>query len=356
MKSSSTVRLRPDVVAMQGYVPGQQPSESGWTKLNTNESPAVAPGVLAAVREAVSSDLRLYPDPTSRALRERLADRHEVAPESVIVTNGSDDALNLLVRAVCGPGDRVVAPQPSYSLYPVLAGIQGAEMVSCSLGEQFELPIRQLASARGAVTFVSSPNNPAGTHYAADDLRWLAEQTNLLVIDEAYVEFASDDRVALVRELPNVCVTRSFSKAFGLAGVRLGYALGHPELIDALHRVKDSYNVGRLAQVAGLAALDEIVWAEKYWEATRARRDKFATELCGNLGLHVYPSEANFVFVECGDRDASDIQEKLAGRRILVRRFAEDPLFSNALRISIGSEEEMFRLMEALTEILRFKN
>jgi len=160
----------------------------------------------------------------------------------------------------------------------------------------------------------------------------------------------------LVRELPNVCVTRSFSKAFGLAGVRLGYALGHPELIDALHRVKDSYNVGRLAQVAGLAALDEIVWAEKYWEATRARRDKFATEVCGNLGLHVYPSEANFVFVECGDRDASDIQEKLAGRRILVRRFAEDPLFSNALRISIGSEEEMFRLMEALTEILRFKN
>ena len=352
MNSANRVRLRPEVAAMQGYVPGQQPPDSGWTKLNTNESSAVAPGVLKALREAVTIDLRLYPDPTSRPLRERLADRHQVEPESIIVTNGSDDALNLIVRAVCGPGDRVVAPQPSYSLYPVLAEIQGADMVLCALGEQFELPIRQLASARGAVTFVSSPNNPAGTQYAADDLSWLAERTNLLVIDEAYVEFATDDRVALARELPNVCITRSFSKAFGLAGVRLGYAVGHPALIDALHRVKDSYNVGRLAQVAGLAALDEIVWAENHWEATRVRRDKFAEELYGSFGLHVYPSEANFVFVECGDLDAGDIQDKLSARRILVRRFAEDPLFANALRISIGSEQEMLTLMDVLLDIL----
>lgn len=345
------VQIRPEVAALAGYTPGRQPSEPGWIKLNTNESPALSPTVLDVLRASITDDLRLYPDPTSRELRERLAERHSVGPDAVIVANGSDDVLNLIIRAVCRPGDRVVAPQPSYSLYPVLAAIQGACMVLCPLGTEFELPISQLAAARGTVTFVASPNNPAGTQYSVDDLRWLAHRTNLLVIDEAYVEYARDDRMALARELPNVCVTRSFSKAFGLAGLRLGYAVAAPEFIQVLHRVKDSYNVSRLAQAAGTAALDEIAWAESHWSATRVRRDNFAEELRGRFDLHVYPSDANFVFVECGSHDAGSVQAALEVRRILVRRFDDEPRYSNALRISIGSDDEMESVVTALGEM-----
>ena len=346
------VHLRPEIAALHGYTPGHQPGETGWIKLNTNESPAVAPGVLRRLRHAITDDVRLYPNPVSQELRERLASRHDVTPERIIVGNGSDDVLTLIIRAVCGSGDRVVAPNPSYSLYPVLAEIQGARMVHCPLGPGFELPVRQLAAARGAVTFVASPNNPAGTHYGEDELCWLAKHTNLLVIDEAYVEFASSDRMNLACTLPNVCVTRSFSKAFGLAGMRLGYAVGDPEFIEVLHRVKDSYNVSRLAQVAGVAACDEIAWAEAHWEATRVRRDAFAEELRGRFDLQVYPSEANFVFVECAPHDAGVIQRDLANRRILVRRFPEEPRHANALRVSIGSDADMQTLLEALGEIL----
>ncbi len=346
------IKIRPDIAALHGYAPGLQPDEGGWVKLNTNESPRVAPGVLARLRAAVTDAVRLYPNPTSEELRARLAERHGAPPQAVIVGNGSDDVLNLIIRAVCAPGAHVAAPHPSYSLYPVLAAIQGAATVHCPLGPQFELPVRQLAAARGAVTFVASPNNPAGTAYGADELRWLAARTNLLVIDEAYAEFADEDRAALARELPNVCVTRSFSKAFGLAGLRLGYALGPPAFIDVLHCIKDSYNVSRLAQAAGAAALDEIAWAEAQWQATRVRREDFAKEIRRRFGLTVYPSAANFVFVECAPYDAEVVQRELAARRILVRRFADEPRIANGLRVSIGSDADMQAVLAALADIL----
>jgi len=199
---------------------------------------------------------------------------------------------------------------------------------------------------------VAGPNTPAGTHYGAEVLSWLAERTHLPAIDGAYVEFASSGRMDLARTRPNVCVTRSFSKAFGLAGMRLGYAVGDPSFIDVLHRVRDSYHVSRLAQVAGVAACDEIAGAEAHWEATRVRRDAFAEELRGRFDLQVYPSEANFVFVECAPHDAGAIQRDLANRRILVRRFPEEPRHANALRVSIGSDADMRTLLEALAEIL----
>jgi len=343
------VKLRASITSITGYVPGRQPAGEGWIKLNTNESPAVSPRVLAAIRDAVDEGVRLYPDPLCTHLRERLAARHGVDPRQVIVGNGSDDVLNLLVRVTAGPGDRLVAATPSYSLYPVLAAIQGCEMVAIPLGGDFSLPVRQLAAARGAATFVASPNNPAGTHYGEDELRWLAERTNCLVIDEAYVEFADADRMALVHEFDNVCVTRSFSKAFGLAGLRIGYAVGPTELIDALYTVKDSYNVSRLAQAAGVAALDDLAWAEAHWAAIRQRREAFAAALRGQLGLHVYPSQANFVLVDTAPWDAAALQAALEARRILVRRFTDDARIANALRISIGSQAEV----QAVTDALR---
>lgn len=346
------VRLRSDLARIRGYVPGRQPAEDAWIKLNTNESPEVSPAALAALRSAVDERLRLYPDPLSSELRERIARRHGVEPEMVLVGNGSDDILNLLVRAACDPGDRIVAATPSYSLYPVLAAIRGCDMVQVPLGDGFAVPVRQMAAARGAITFVASPNNPAGTHCPEDEIRWLAERTNLLVVDEAYVEFADSNRVSLVQEFDNVCVTRSLSKAFGLAGMRIGYAVGSPLVVDALQRMKDSYNVSRLAQVAGTAALDDTAWAEEHWRTIRERRDAFASELSQRFGLYVYPSQANFVLVECQPYEAADLQRQLEARRILIRRFADDPRVANALRVSIGREDEMQAVLSALGEIL----
>lgn len=346
------MRLRRDMASIQGYVPGRQPAGDGWIKLNTNESPEASPAAVAAMRAAANASIRLYPDPLSHELRDAAARRHNVQSEQVVFGNGSDDLLNLLIRVVCDPGDRVVAATPSYSLYPVLAAIAGTDILEVPLGEGFALPVRQMAAARGKITFVASPNNPAGTHYANDTLRWLAAHVNVLVVDEAYVEFANRDNVTLLQEFDNVCITRSFSKSFGLAGLRLGYALTSPRLADALMRVKDSYNVSRVAQTAGLAALNDLDWAQAQWAATRERREAFATLMSQRFGLNVYPSQANFVFVELDGYDAARIQRQLEDRRILVRRFPNDSRIANALRISIGSAEDMQALEAALGEVL----
>ncbi len=346
------MRLRRDLDHLESYVPGFQPVDDDWIKLNTNESPETSPAVLDALRDALDDRLRLYPDPLSSELRDRIGRRHALDPDRVIVGNGSDDVLNLLVRVVCDPGDHVVAPVPSYSLYPVLSAIRGCQIVEVPLGENFALPVRQMASARGKLTFVASPNNPAGTHYPADQIRLLAGQCNVLVVDEAYVEFADADRVDLLGEFPNLCIVRSLSKAFGLAGLRLGYGLAAPELIEPLLRVKDSYNVGRLAQFAGVAALDDTEWAEAHWQRIRERREAFASKIQNRFGLRVYPSNANFVLVDCGPHDAAALQRKLENRRILVRRFDADARTANALRISIGRAAEMDAVLDALGEDL----
>lgn len=346
------MRLRCDMASIRGYVPGHQPADDGWVKLNTNESPTASPAAIRAMRASADESIRLYPDPTSSALCTAAARRHHVSENQVVFGNGSDDLLNLIVRVACDPGDRVVAATPSYSLYPVLAAVGGCEIRQIPLSGSFDLPVRQMAAARGKVTFVASPNNPAGTHYTPDSLRWLAARVNLLVVDEAYVDFARADNVALLREFQNVCITRSFSKGFGLAGLRLGYALTSPLLADALMRVKDSYNVSRIAQAAGLAALSDIDWAMSHWEAIRQRRDAFATMMAERFGLKVHPSEANFVFVELAGYDAAGVQQKLADQRILVRRFVDDTRIANAIRISIGSEKDMRALEDVLGVVL----
>ena len=217
---------------MRGYVPGEQPQESGWIKLNTNESVECSPAALKAIRSIEPADLRLYPDAMSDGVRAELARRFDAEPDQFVVGNGSDDILSLLIRATCEPGDSVVFTRPSYSLYPVLTQIQGARSMEVPLEPDFSLPVRKLSSTRGSILFITNPNNPAGTWYPPDEIAEICEsEQNLVVVDEAYADFSGEDCSQLVKRYSNVCVVRSLSKAYGLAGLRVGYMLDRKSVV-----------------------------------------------------------------------------------------------------------------------------
>lgn len=348
----SLVKIRANVRKLTGYVPGRQPSGDGWIKLNTNESPEASPAAIRALAGLDGQLLQRYPDPTSERLRELLAARFGLDTGQIVVGNGADDIINLLIRATCDPGDRVVTTSPAYALYSILADIQDVAVNAVPLGTNFSLPIDALKSAGGAIQFITSPNNPAGTAYPPEQLAELAAAgANLVAVDEAYAEFSATNCLELLRQFDNVCVIRTFSKAYGLAGLRVGYLLGPPDLIEALLKIKDSYNVNRAAQLAAEAALGDGAWAESMWAGVRHRREWLTVEL-GKLGLKVHPSQANFILVEFGDASAVDIQSALEERRILVRHLGGTPETENALRITISTEAELNRLVEALAECL----
>ena len=345
--------IRANVAALHPYVPGEQPQESGWIKLNTNENPFMAPQIAEAVAEASTDALRLYPDPLCLALREKLAARYGVPVEQIICGNGSDELLTLAVRIAAGEGDRIVFPDPSYSLYGSLAEIQNALPVAIPLGPNWELPATQLAAAGGRLTFVANPNAPTGTPYSLDEIERLAGQVvGLLLVDEAYVDFGGATALPLLPRHENVLVMRTMSKAFWLAGVRFGFAFGSPEVVEALYKVKDSYNVDRLTQVAAIAALDAFDQVEANNRDIATRRERVSAELRTRFGWRVWPSAANFILAETTGRSAREVHEGLKAQRILVRYF-DKPRLSNCLRISIGSEPEMASLVGALERMLR---
>jgi histidinol-phosphate aminotransferase len=329
-------------------MPGEQPQATGWIKLNTNENPFMAPLIADAIAEAATDLLRLYPDPLCIDLRRAMSERYGVPAEQIICGNGSDELLTLAVRATAGEGDRIAYPEPTYTLYETLALIQNAFPVSVPLGPQWELPVAQLASVGAKLTFVANPNAPTGTPYRLDDLDALASALDgLLVVDEAYVDFGGETALPLLERHDNVLVLRTMSKAFGLAGVRLGYGFGSPAVIDALYKIKDSYNVDRLTQVAGIAALRAYEEAQMHNQEIAARRDRIAALLRQRFGWRVWPSAANFLLVDTSPRSARDVYEQLKQQRILVRYFNR-PRIENSLRISIGTEEEMAQLIAAI--------
>jgi histidinol-phosphate aminotransferase len=334
---------------MTGYVPGEQPQDRRYIKLNTNENPyPPSPRVLAAVRAATTDDLRLYPDPMANALRERAAAVYDVDRETVLVGNGSDDLLNLIVRACVGAQDRVVYPYPTYSLYDTLVTIQEGQAIHIPYPDDFSLPYG-LAEAGGRVTFVCHPNSPSGTPVPIDAIEALARQvTGVLVVDEAYVDFADTTALGLVRRYDNVVVLRSFSKSFSLAGMRIGLAFGAENMIAELLKVKDSYNVTRLSIVAATAALDDYGWMQANVARVRQTRGRL-TEALRQLGFAVLPSQANFVLARRPGRSAEDVYRALKERGILVRYFAT-PELRDALRISIGTDAEIDALLTALQE------
>jgi histidinol-phosphate aminotransferase len=319
-------------------------------KLNTNENPyPPSPRVLDALARALDPNVRLYPDPEAMALRARAADVYDVPVDHILAGNGSDELIALLLRATIDPGQRVAFPVPTYSLYETLVALQGAEAVCIPFPPDFTLP-PGLAEAHARLTFLCNPNSPSGTFVPVADIEGLAREiAGVLVVDEAYVDFAHDHALRLIGRHPNVVVLRTLSKSFSLAGLRIGLAFGHPELLAGLNSVKDSYNLSRLSQVAALAALDDLEAMRANVARIRATRTRLGAALV-ELGYDVLPSEANFVLARQPGADQEPIARALAARDILVRHFATHGL-ADALRITVGNDAEIDALIVALRQI-----
>lgn len=345
---------------MHAYMPGEQPKERELIKLNTNENPyPPAPKVLSAIKRAVDDRLRLYPDPRAGTLREQLAALHGVNPENVIIGNGSDELLGLATRAFVDPGGGCVQYfTPSYSLYPVLADIHNAKRNEVCLLDDFSLPaVAQLRKEkdwnfRAALTYITTPNAPTGCGYTTAELDALClAQKGVVVLDEAYVDFAEESAMDLALKHSHVLVSRTFSKAYSLCFQRIGYFVGSRELISALDKIRDSYNVNGLGQVAAGATLKSLPYYRSNFRKIIKLRARVGLVLAG-LGFETLPSQANFILTKPPRFAASTWLKKLRAQKILVRHFKESHV-KDYLRITIGSEKDMNVLLRAIRTILK---
>jgi histidinol-phosphate aminotransferase len=344
------VRFRDNISALAGYVPGEQPRDDGFVKLNTNENPyGPSPRVYGALRTAINASLRLYPEPLSDSLRKVAAAAYGVRPENIIAGNGSDEILSLLLRCFVSAGDRVAFPLPTYSLYDTLVAIQEGESVTVDYPPDFSLP-EALSQQDAALTFLCNPNSPSGTLVAVADIYRLARAVaGVLVIDEAYIDFSGSEAASalpLIRQLTNLVVLRTFSKSFSLAGMRIGLAFASEEIIAGLVKVKDSYNLNRLSMAAAIAALQDMPWMARNVKRIQTSRDKLTGAL-ERLGYHVYPSHANFVFARMRGRNLRGIYQSLKNKKILVRYF-DVPGLEDCLRITVGAPHEVRALVKEL--------
>ena len=369
MSSSSLTQLAlPHVTRLHAYTPGLQPSAPGWVKLNTNECPyPPSPRVAEALRREIGADgasLRLSPNPKSSPLRAAVAARHGLREENVCIGNGSDDILNLLVRVFGAPTAPTGFMFPSYSLYPVLVGIQDGQSAVIEFDRSMQLPFGRIAASPASVFFLTSPNAPTGVAFANADLeRLLTSFRGVLVVDEAYVPFAQENAVALLARHPRLVVVRTLSKAYALAGIRVGYALAQPELIGLLDRVRDSYNVNRLSQAAALAAIGDQPYYDGVIARVKATRAANLQLFAGARGWFTYPSQANFIFTEPknargegGAAVAKSAYDFLCSRKVLVRHFPSHALTASFLRITVGTDAEMAALHESLDAWLKSPN
>ncbi len=344
--------FRENIERMTGYVPGFQPREPGFVKLNTNENPyPPSPRAVEAMREACGESIRKYPEPLATAFRRQAAEVLCTRPERIMAGFGSDDVLSVAVRSFCGEGDALACTYPTYSLYPVLADIQGVRCEAVESPEDFALPM-QLSEAGARLVFVANPNAPSGTMVPAEDLERLARAIDgVLLIDEAYADFADWNCLALTDRCENVIVARSLSKSYSLAGLRLGFAVAHEALIEGMMKVRDSYPVSAPAIAGGTAAMADQEWLRQNVGRIKATRARLIQTLDG-MGCACRPSQANFVLARMPEgRDAGGVFEALFERKILVRYFRQRRL-DDCLRISVGTDEEIDALLGAMRQIL----
>jgi histidinol-phosphate aminotransferase len=344
-----TVRARPIIEQMHPYVPGEQPGPGEKIiKLNTNENPfPPSPKVMAAIRAVEPEWLRRYPNPGADGFRAVAARVHGVDPDMVLAGNGSDEILAIIMRAFIGPGELLAWPEPTYSLYPVLADIGDSRGVGVPWAPGWTLPTEALLATGARAIFFANPNAPSGTLVPPEQVRALAARfAGVVLVDEAYVDFADSDCLGLLRDCPNVIVSRTFSKGYALAGLRFGYALAAPAMIAQLRKVKDSYNCDALSIAAATAALEDQAYARETWTHVRAERTRLSAEL-DRRGWSVIPSQANFLLATVPGGDAGALYRALKQRGILVRYF-DKPGLADKLRLTIGTRAENDALLAAL--------
>ena len=351
------------VQGLTPYVPGEQPKLANLVKLNTNESPyGPSRKVLDALRTEIGDTLRLYPDPASDKLRQSIAKRHGLNAEQVFVGNGSDEVLAHVFMALLKHDAPLLFPDITYSFYPVYCGLYDIDFVQVPLNAQFEIDVAdylRVGNGKNGGIIFPNPNAPTGTLVALSEIERLlkANTDTVVVVDEAYVDFGGVSCVPLIKQYPQLLVTHTLSKSRALAGLRVGYATGHPDLIEALNRVKDSFNsypLDRFAQAGAAAAMED----EEYFAAMCQKVVASKTQLVSDLqalGFAVLPSAANFIFARYPGRDGADIAARLRERSIIVRHFRNPPRISPFMRITVGTDEQCAGLVEALRDIVAVK-
>jgi histidinol-phosphate aminotransferase len=337
----------PHIARMQGYVPGEQPQGGTFVKLNTNENPyPPSPRVKAALVEAVTDRLRLYPDPVAREFRKTAAALHGVDPDMILAGNGSDDILTIITRAFVGSGDLAAYPTPSYLLYSTLISLQDGRAHVVPFSDDWRLRIDDFRRPGLKLVYLANPNSPSGTALAPQEVAELAGSLDCpLVVDEAYGDFARENCLSLLKDHRNVIVTRSFSKGYSLAGVRLGYLVADPAIVEQLNKVKDSYNCDALSLAAGKAALEDQAYLAETRSKILATRERLAAAL-RELGYDVTDSQANFVWAT-GGRPAVETFQQLKERSVFVRLMRYEG-WPAGLRVSVGTDAEVDRLLEVL--------
>ena len=345
----------PLVHSLTPYVPGEQPKLADLIKLNTNESPyGPSPRALEAMRATADESMRLYPDPECLALRTALGKRVGLPPEYVFVGNGSDEVLAHAFQALFAHGDPLLFADVTYSFYKVYCGLYSLPYRLVPLTEDMRVRVQDYTGPCSGVV-LANPNAPTGVALGLDDIKALLaiHPDRVMLVDEAYVDFGAESAVTLVKDYPNLLVVQTFSKSRALAGARVGFAFGQPDLIEALVRVKDSFNsypLDRIAQAGATASVEDEAWFEQSVQKVIASRTSLTSGLQG-LGFDVLPSQANFVYAHHADRDAVQLAAALRERAIIVR-LLRGPRTSSWLRITVGTDQQCAMLLSALRDIL----
>lgn len=337
------------------YVPGEQPKIDNLVKLNTNENPfGPSPKALAAMQAAVTDSLKLYPDPESEQLKRTIADYYGVDVDQVFVGNGSDEVLAHIFYGLFQHGEPVLFPDISYSFYPVYCGLYGIESRVIPLTDSFEIEPSDYRQPNGGIIF-PNPNAPTGRQLPLDRVERIvqANAERVVVVDEAYVDFGGESAIALVDRYPNLLVTQTLSKSRSLAGLRVGFAIGHRDLIEALQRVKNSFNsypLDRVAQAGAVAAFEDEAWFRNACDGVIAERERVTAALV-SLGFDVLPSKANFVFARHPGHAGEMLAQRLRELGIIVRHFNK-PRISEFLRVTVGTQEQNNALIHGLDKVL----
>ena len=344
------------VHALTPYIPGEQPKINNLIKLNTNENPyGPSPKVIAALQKEATDSLRLYPDANSDDLKQAIALYHGLNANQVFVGNGSDEVLAHVFNALLKHDKPILFPDITYSFYPVYCGLYEIAFETVPLNDAFEIKVEDYFKANGGIIF-PNPNAPTGRLVALGDIERLLNQNteSVVVIDEAYVDFGGESAVKLVNRYPQLLVTHTLSKGRSLAGLRVGYAVGHPDLIDALHRVKDSFNsypLDRFAQAGATAAIEDQAYFEECCQRVIKTRG-VVVESLQRLGFEVLPSGANFIFARHPSHDAERLSALLREQKIIIRHFKKPARIDQFLRITIGTDAECQALISALENII----